>query len=448
MSRSQILSMQFTLLLSIQILPDLKERILHHVAWYGCWGDVFHAHPSLVPTPFHGDIGHPLGVVYGTGICQASITRNENSSLLDKPGIGTASVGRGRDLRAYPMHQAMEFEESAGDGDLCRRCVELTMSLHPAFTMSASPPVSALFGAAIPPRMSKADAAKRQCQLERNRAAAARYREKHRTEVLEVARIRAAQRRAVLKDDPEARARAREASTRYRSQNREALAGKQRKVRKTAYIKKHGVHAFIQRRFDAPIPTRESESPEPNDQANEEDALGEGTSAAAPALWGEMVKTVRQERTRTCTRPGPIPLACVGYCSDQERSASCASRPSAGSSASISARSHWSASTIPELQLEQHSDFLCKAFDGPSPSAFDSFSVGEAAVAGETGSVVVYHARIVVRGHVEFGQEKGEIKVGVEFPPLEVVGTGDREVARIGLGIRPGNDQGYESQRT
>ncbi|KAJ6631804.1 hypothetical protein B0H10DRAFT_2206220 [Mycena sp. CBHHK59/15] len=75
--------------------------------------------------------------------------------------------------------------------------------------------------------------------------------------VLEAGHLRAAKRRAQQKDDEGAKARAREASTRYRAENHEELALKQRKVRKQAFIKKHGVHAYIQRRFDAPIPSRE-----------------------------------------------------------------------------------------------------------------------------------------------------------------------------------------------
>ncbi|KAJ6463066.1 hypothetical protein C8R47DRAFT_1080101 [Mycena vitilis] len=67
-----------------------------------------------------------------------------------------------------------------------------------------------------------ADARKLQQLRERRRAASARYRERHRTEVLEAGRIRAAERRATLKDDEGSRARAREASARYRSQNRES----------------------------------------------------------------------------------------------------------------------------------------------------------------------------------------------------------------------------------
>ncbi|KAJ6455129.1 hypothetical protein C8R47DRAFT_1082863 [Mycena vitilis] len=136
-----------------------------------------------------------------------------------------------------------------------------------------------------------ADARKLQQLRERRRAASARYRERHRTEVLEAGRIRAAERRATLKDDEGSRARAREASARYRSQNREELASKQRKVRKAAYIKKHGVHAFIQRRFDAPMPSREVESPSPppddppeaNYDGDDED--NGGRVYAAPLGW-------------------------------------------------------------------------------------------------------------------------------------------------------------------
>ncbi|KAJ7903742.1 hypothetical protein B0H14DRAFT_3421922 [Mycena olivaceomarginata] len=108
-------------------------------------------------------------------------------------------------------------------------------------------------------------------QIERRRksrrAAQARYRERNREAVLEAGRERSACRRAHLKTlDPgnevleDARAKAREASARYREQNREELALKQRQVRKRTYIKKHGLYAHIQHRFDAPIAVPESDS--------------------------------------------------------------------------------------------------------------------------------------------------------------------------------------------
>ncbi|KAJ7740501.1 hypothetical protein B0H14DRAFT_3515530 [Mycena olivaceomarginata] len=124
--------------------------------------------------------------------------------------------------------------------------------------------------AKTPSRNTKAKELSKQ-QVERRResrhAASARYRERHRELVLQAGWERAARRRAHLKTlDPGdevlegARAKAREASARYREQNREELALKQRKVRKRAYIKKHGLYAHIQRRFDAPIAVPESDS--------------------------------------------------------------------------------------------------------------------------------------------------------------------------------------------
>ncbi|KAJ6621292.1 hypothetical protein B0H10DRAFT_2215226 [Mycena sp. CBHHK59/15] len=111
---------------------------------------------------------------------------------------------------------------------------------------------------------------------ESRRAASARYRECHRSEVLEAGRIRAAQRRAYLASlspgDPAreaARLKAREASARYHAENRELLALKQRKLHKKAFIKKHGVHAYIQRRFDAPP----GPEPEPEPQDNDDDGI-------------------------------------------------------------------------------------------------------------------------------------------------------------------------------
>ncbi|KAJ7431874.1 hypothetical protein B0H11DRAFT_2261288 [Mycena galericulata] len=94
--------------------------------------------------------------------------------------------------------------------------------------------------------------AKEERLRESRRLASERYRAKHRTQVLEAGRVRAARRRLAMKDDDAARTRAKEASARYCAENREELALKQRKVRKRAYIQKHGVHAYIQRRFDAP----------------------------------------------------------------------------------------------------------------------------------------------------------------------------------------------------
>ncbi|KAJ7803374.1 hypothetical protein B0H14DRAFT_2613392 [Mycena olivaceomarginata] len=122
----------------------------------------------------------------------------------------------------------------------------------------------------------KLSTAKQRRRLESKRAASARYRERHREEVLESERAHAARRRAHLKtlkpgDEvlERARERARLASARYRAGNRDELALKQRQVRKRAFIHKHGLYTHIQRRFDAPIPGREPDS-EPED-ADEED---------------------------------------------------------------------------------------------------------------------------------------------------------------------------------
>ncbi|KAJ7619947.1 hypothetical protein DFH06DRAFT_1234501 [Mycena polygramma] len=105
--------------------------------------------------------------------------------------------------------------------------------------------------------------------------ASARYRERHRAAVLEAGRLRAARRRDYIRKNmrgeaaTEALRRVRKASADYRARNREELAKRQREVRKRAFIDKHGIHAYIQRRFDAPIPGRE-ESPDPDPTANPE----------------------------------------------------------------------------------------------------------------------------------------------------------------------------------
>ncbi|KAJ7736632.1 hypothetical protein B0H16DRAFT_1466533 [Mycena metata] len=123
--------------------------------------------------------------------------------------------------------------------------------------------------------------------------ASARYRERNREALLESGRARAAHRRAKLHLRgreyllERARLRAREASARYRERNREELALKQRQVRKRAYIKKHGVHAYIQRRFDAPIPGREAPAedndPEP-DAATADSSRDEYEYSSAPRI--------------------------------------------------------------------------------------------------------------------------------------------------------------------
>ncbi|KAF8139159.1 hypothetical protein K438DRAFT_722407 [Mycena galopus ATCC 62051] len=127
------------------------------------------------------------------------------------------------------------------------------------------------------PKVSKQQEDKRK---ESRRAASARYCDRNRQVVLQAGRERAARCRAHLRmleaGNPSlesARACAREASARYRAQNREALTLKQHLVRKHAYIRKHGIYAHIQRRFDAPI-HRDLESDGGED--DDDDAWGFG----------------------------------------------------------------------------------------------------------------------------------------------------------------------------
>ncbi|KAJ6627802.1 hypothetical protein B0H10DRAFT_1940795 [Mycena sp. CBHHK59/15] len=136
------------------------------------------------------------------------------------------------------------------------------------------------------PKLSEAQQALRR---ELWREASAKYRERHREQVLQVGRQRAARARQHLKTlkggaymRERARERAREASARYRMKNREALALKQRQARKRAFIDKHGIHAYIQQRFDAPIP-REPESESDSESATDDLSWGEiGPSTSGP----------------------------------------------------------------------------------------------------------------------------------------------------------------------
>ncbi|KAJ7900468.1 hypothetical protein B0H13DRAFT_2336573 [Mycena leptocephala] len=136
----------------------------------------------------------------------------------------------------------------------------------------------------LPPKKleTKLSKEKEERRRESRRAASARYRERHRAQVLEAGRIRAAQRCHNLKKlsgreylAERSRLKAREASARYRAENREALALQERQRRKRAFIDKYGIHAYIQRRFDAPIPSCEPDS-DPEDAGDENDDLSWG----------------------------------------------------------------------------------------------------------------------------------------------------------------------------
>ncbi|KAJ7206095.1 hypothetical protein GGX14DRAFT_568556 [Mycena pura] len=158
------------------------------------------------------------------------------------------------------------------------------------------------------PKAKKLSRQQMERRRESRRAAQARYRERNREAVLEAGRERSARRRAHLKTlDPGnkvlegARAKAREAGARYREQNREELALKQRQVRKRAYIRKHGLYAHIQRRFDAPIAVPESDS---ESEGGEEDlSWGPiGYDAMAAPLICDYYNVVAHahENIRTC----------------------------------------------------------------------------------------------------------------------------------------------------
>ncbi|KAJ7692663.1 hypothetical protein B0H14DRAFT_2651618 [Mycena olivaceomarginata] len=151
-------------------------------------------------------------------------------------------------------------------------CVARLMDFDPTSTFVSTMATTAKTPSRNPKakKLNKQQAERRR---ESRRAASARHRERHRELVLQAGRERAVRRRAHLKtlqpgDEvlEDARAKAREASARYRERNanevrnREELALQQRQVRKRAYIKKHGIYAHIQRRFDAPIAVPESDS--------------------------------------------------------------------------------------------------------------------------------------------------------------------------------------------
>ncbi|KAF8184376.1 hypothetical protein K438DRAFT_1766449 [Mycena galopus ATCC 62051] len=89
-------------------------------------------------------------------------------------------------------------------------------------------------------------------QRESRRLASARYRQRNRDAVLKAGRERAARRRAnpskpTKAEQALARAQSRETSARYRAGHRDELVLKQRKARRDAYIKKHGLSAFLRR---------------------------------------------------------------------------------------------------------------------------------------------------------------------------------------------------------
>ncbi|KAJ6630399.1 hypothetical protein B0H10DRAFT_1939158 [Mycena sp. CBHHK59/15] len=179
--------------------------------------------------------------------------------------------------------------------------------LGPSTTMLPPPPAPTARAASstrTKPPMSQPEARKLERVHESRRAASARYRDKHRPKVLEAGRICAARRRSTLKDDEDAKARARAASARYRSENRDELALKQRKVRKAAFIKKHGVHAYIQRCFDAPIP-REPDSPPPEDSVDDGNADDEAEDDPSPPANDERRMQMQGDKTHASWTDNP-----------------------------------------------------------------------------------------------------------------------------------------------
>ncbi|KAJ7628912.1 hypothetical protein FB45DRAFT_1028978 [Roridomyces roridus] len=106
------------------------------------------------------------------------------------------------------------------------------------------------------------------------------------SQVLASGRLRAAKRREQLKHNEEAQERAREARARYRENNRELLAKKQRLVRKRAFIKKHGIHAYIQRCFDTPLPQKKAPLVQEEVSDGDDDGINawQGHSNAQPLI--------------------------------------------------------------------------------------------------------------------------------------------------------------------
>ncbi|KAF8131364.1 hypothetical protein K438DRAFT_1788288 [Mycena galopus ATCC 62051] len=149
-----------------------------------------------------------------------------------------------------------------------------TSTSHPPSSMSRTVNATTTPRRANKKKQPKLSKEEEERKKEAKRVASARYRERNREAVLQAGRERAARRRASLRalkpghqDLEAACSRAREAGARYRAQNRESLVVKQRLVRKRAYIRKHGIYAHIQRRFDAPI----HRDPEPESSGQEEE---------------------------------------------------------------------------------------------------------------------------------------------------------------------------------
>ncbi|KAF8171715.1 hypothetical protein K438DRAFT_2057685 [Mycena galopus ATCC 62051] len=158
-----------------------------------------------------------------------------------------------------------------------------TSTSHPPSSMSRTVNATTTPRRADKKRQLKRSKEEEERKKEAKRVASARYRERNREAVLQAGRERAACRHASLRaPKPGHQDRSKLPTPEHERQgpatelseldiifdlNRESLAVKQRLLRKRAYIRKHGIYAHIQCRFDTPI----HRDPEPESSGQEEE---------------------------------------------------------------------------------------------------------------------------------------------------------------------------------
>ncbi|KAF8215247.1 hypothetical protein K438DRAFT_1749312 [Mycena galopus ATCC 62051] len=183
-------------------------------------------------------------------------------------------------------------------------------NLLPATTMHG--PSSTAIGNAGPVRANKSATSpgavgKKQRRLDSGRAASARYCLANREKVLAARCLRAAERRARLRDNEDAKECTRAASARYRSRHHPTLALKQRQVHKTAFIQKHGHRAYTERHLAERIPAE----PHLNDDHHSEIRPRMTTRAQQLQDWGAAF--VAKRKAAIAAAPGPTdPITSAG----------------------------------------------------------------------------------------------------------------------------------------